>query len=102
MKTDLNIKAIISKVKVSFGSARRYTVFAFILAVVGLYGFLVYQINLASRAEPTQTDIATQQSSLKRLKIDQQSIDKIQQLEDQNVGVKSLFKAARDNPFQEE
>lgn len=103
MKNDLNLdlKSIPKQLKHYASGLQRYQVVLFIVAIVGLYGFLVLQISTASQSEPTQSQIDEQLGSIKRLKIDQGSIDKIQQLEDQNVVVQSLFETARDNPFQE-
>lgn len=98
---DLSIKDIPKVLKHYTRKAKRYAFMTFIVTVAGLYGFLVFQISQASQAEPNQDTINQQLTAVKRLRIDQQSIDKIQQLQDQSVGVQSLFEAARDNPFQE-
>jgi hypothetical protein len=81
--------------------ARRYVVVIFTVTTVALYGFLIFQISQASQAEPSPDAVAQQLTAVKRLKVDQQAIDKIQQLQDQSVNVQSLFQTARDNPFQE-
>lgn len=80
---------------------RRYTVLVFVIVIFGLYGGLVFQIGALSQVEPDETAVREQLGKIKRLKIDQESVDKIQKLEDESVGVQSLFKAARDNPFQD-
>ncbi len=79
----------------------RYQVIIFIVLVVGLFGYLIIQISTVSQKEPSDSDLVQQLSTVKRLKIDQSSIDKILQLEDQNVVVQSLFDDARNNPFTE-
>jgi hypothetical protein len=99
---NFNIKSIPKLLKRVLQKLERYSVIIFFVSAVGACSFLVYQIGSASQSEPNQ-DVLTQQiNSVKRLKIDKQSIEKIEQLEDQNVNVQSLFKSARDNPFQEE
>lgn len=80
---------------------QRYLIIASFVAMFGLYAFLVLQISSASQKEPNQDDVTAQISTIKRLKIDQASIDKIQQLQDQNVVVQSLFEEARKDPFKE-
>ena len=60
---------------------------------------LIWQIGTLSRTEPSETEVSEQLKTVTQ--INQESIDKIQQLRDQNVRVQSLFKEARDNPFQE-
>lgn len=97
---NLNFKDIPKYLKRYAHKVERYAVVVFVVTIVGLYGFLVFQISQASQAEPSPEAISQQQATVKRLRIDQQSINKIQQLQDQSVGVQSLFEAARDNPFQ--
>lgn len=100
MSKDLKITTPdISKLHIdSFVS--RYAGFCFIILITLLYCFFVIRINSLAKAEPSDQDVQ-QTSSTKRLKIDQDAVDKIQQLEDQNVRVQSLFEEARDNPFQD-
>lgn len=98
---NFDLKSILKTLK-SFGTKlQQYLVFIFIITIVGLYGFLVFQISLASQKEPSQDEIDTQLISAKQLKIDQESIDKIIKLKDQNIAIQSLFEKARENPFQE-
>ena len=80
---------------------QRYVLLISFVVVFGLYGFLVMQISTATQQEPSQEDITLQLSTIKRLKIDQESIDKIEQLQDQNIVVQSLFESARQDPFKE-
>ncbi len=96
---DINLKSltiVAGSVRVKL---RRYTTVIFIVFILGIYSFLVFQIGTLSQVVPDETKVNEQLSRVKRLKIDQQSVDKIEQLEDQNVRVQSLFKEARDNPF---
>lgn len=99
--TNLNFKQIIAYALGVVGFLKKHAPIIFIVTVLSIYGFLIFQINQLSTAEPSPEQIAEQQNLIQRLKIDQESVDKIQQLEDQNVSVKSLFKSARDNPFQD-
>lgn len=79
---------------------RGYAVFIFVLAVLLAYSFLVLKISQLSQAEPDPDTVTQQANTIKRLKVDQTALEKIQELEDQNIAVQSLFEAARDNPFQ--
>jgi len=98
---DLDIKAIPYLMKSLFRKLSRYAVLIFIVVIMLIYCFLVLKINLLAQHEPSDEEVNDQLKTSKRLKIDQDSIAKIGQLEDQNVSVKSLFKEARDNPFSE-
>ena len=103
MSKDLNIsiKDIPTQLKRAAKKAQRYLGIACALFILGVYGFLILKISSASKADPPQDAVTAQLGASKRLKIDQQSVDKIQQLKDQNVNVQSLFETARDNPFSE-
>lgn len=103
MKNNLNLdlKSIPQQLKKLLGKFQRYIVIIFIVTLVGLYGYLIVQISSSATEEPTQAQVIEELGTVKRLKIDQDSIDKIEKLEDQNVVVQSLFEDARNNPFSE-
>lgn len=79
----------------------RYRITLFIVSFVTLYGFLVIQINNFTNREPDPAAVTEKQQTIRRLKIDQDSIDRILELEEQNIDVKTLFEQARQNPFNE-
>ncbi len=79
----------------------RYKAVISIVAIVALYGWLVWQINVLGQREPTQQAVDEKLQTIKQPKIDKATIEKIQQLEDNSVEVQALFKQARENPFQE-
>lgn len=98
---NIEIKAIPAYLNKLVNSIKPHMIFIFIISVISIYGLLIFQINRLSSAEPSDEKINEELNTIKRPKIDQETITKIEQLEDQNVGVKSLFKDARDNPFQD-
>jgi hypothetical protein len=100
MSKDLDIGQIKTVGRSLLLKLQRSASFIFILVVLCVYGFLIFKISTLLQAEPSE-DAISEQSTVKRLKIDQNSINKIKELEDQNVGVQSLFESARDNPFQD-
>jgi hypothetical protein len=51
--------------------------------------------------EPGEDDITQELKSVQRPKVDEDALQKIQDLQDQNVTVKTLFKNTRNNPFKE-
>lgn len=79
----------------------KYLNFLFLITVLLIYTFLVLRISTLSKQEPSEDAVLEKANTVKRLKLDQAEIDKIQQLEDRNIGVQSLFDSARDNPFQD-
>ena len=99
MNLNLNLNDITKQFKHIYSFLQRYASIIFIVSVLGIYSMLIWQIGTLSRTEPSETEVSEQLKTVTQ--INQESIDKIQQLRDQNVRVQSLFKEARDNPFQE-
>ncbi len=81
--------------------AKKYRAFIFLILVLASYAFLILRINLLTQSEPSAVSVSDKQKVIPRLKIDQTAVNKILQLEDQNVEVKALFEKARNNPFAE-
>lgn len=94
-----NLKQIPSYTKKSFGKLKAFLVPLFLLFVITVNGFLIYKINHYSSQEPSSDQVAEQQNTIKRIVIDEESINRILSLEKRNIAVKSLFKDVRDNPF---
>jgi hypothetical protein len=77
----------------------RFRVLIFIGLLVVVYGFIIWRVN--GLADPPPAQNATSQAATAGPRIDQATVDKIKQLQDNSVNVKSLFDQARHNPFQE-
>ena len=97
----ININDLTKKILPIINKVRRYLIIIFIVIFALIYGFLVFRVNSLKRLEQTDEALTEKLSATKRPKIDQADINKIQQLQDNSVEVQSLFKQARDNPFQE-
>lgn len=98
---NFNVKTTLKLINSISRKIRRYVVLVFIVIVLCLYGFLIRQIGELNNTEADEEAVAEQLKTVPRLRIDQDAIDKITQLQDQSVSVQSLFKEARDNPFQD-
>jgi hypothetical protein len=98
---DLDIKSIPVLVKEYSKKFLKHAKFIFILLILCLTSFLIFEINRLTSKEPSDTQVLQQQQIIKRPKLDQDSINKIERLKDHNVRVQSLFKTARDNPFKD-
>jgi cell division protein FtsN len=96
---NIEVNQIPAYLKKLLNKITRFLVPIYLCLLIGVIGFLVFKINQFSNLEPDPEQVANQQNVIKRVTIDQEAIDKIQNLEEQNVGVKSLFKQARENPF---
>lgn len=98
---DLNIRDLLDKVLESLGQAKRYAVPLFCVFLALIYGFVVYRVQVLNSSEPSPADVATQSKTASVPHIDPVVLHQLQQLQDNSVRVKSLFSAARSNPFQE-
>lgn len=72
----------------------------FIFTVMVLYIFVMWRVDVLVKAEPDQAQIDSQVSATRSPKIDQATVDKVRQLQDNSVSVQALFDEARHNPFQ--
>lgn len=97
----LEVKDIPAKITPYALKLKKYTKLIFFVCLALVFGFLIASINSYSRLEPSEEAIAEKLTKVQRPKIDESALNKIQQLEDQNIEVQTLFKQARDNPFSE-
>ena len=98
---DLDIKAVVAKLSTLEHKVFRYLGVMFIVLSMGMYSFLVFRINTLVNSEPSEDAITEKLQTVQRPRIDQSVVDKIQQLQDNSTEAKTLFQAARDNPFHE-
>jgi len=98
---NLNVKDIPSLVLSKLLVLKKYLVFIFIMFILLIYGYLVFHISNLAKTEPDEAAIADRLKTVQRPKIDKDALNKIQQLEDQNIQVQTLFQQARENPFTE-
>jgi hypothetical protein len=99
MKKDID--KILSKLTPALETVGRHRMVIFIVFFLGIYIFLVYRINGLINSDPDPGALSQQLQTVQRLRIDQTSIDRIIELEEQNIEVKTLFEQARNNPFNE-
>ncbi len=78
-----------------------YAVLIFFVALIGIYGFLVYQINVLTSTEPDEDMVTERLQGVRRPKVDEKAVEALQQLEASNIEVQTIFQQARDNPFGE-
>lgn len=98
---NINIKTTQATLLKFILRVRRYAVFIFIVVLLLLYSWLVFRINTLNNTGPSDDAVTQKLQTVRRPKIDQTDIDKLQQLQDNSVQVKTLFQQARDNPFHE-
>lgn len=81
--------------------AAQYRVFILFLVISGLYGFIIWRINVLAVATPTQAEVQTAQQENSTPRINQTVVEKMMSLKDNSVRVQTLFEDARNNPFSE-
>jgi predicted PurR-regulated permease PerM len=92
----LNFAALAAKLSKRYG---KHAVFGVIILILMVYIFVVLKINSLASASPS-ADQTTQAAPLIP-KVDQETVDHIQTLEQNNTQIHALFEQARNNPFQE-
>lgn len=80
---------------------RKNRVFVIILVVVAIFGFIVFRINYFNNLTPSESALDEQLKISSRPKIDKAIVEKLTNLESENIQVKALFNQARENPFNE-
>ncbi|MEJ0072557.1 MAG: hypothetical protein WDN27_00450 [Candidatus Saccharibacteria bacterium] len=98
-KQQLNVSDLPALAKGALQKVSGYKVFVFFLVVAGIYGYILWRINVYSNAPASASEETAQSTPQPR--IDPATIQKIQSLQDNSVSVQSLFQSARNNPFQE-
>lgn len=76
----------------------RYKVLLFVAFVALLYGYVLLQINQATNTQPAPDQAVAAGHTSPH--IDEATIQRLQQLQDNSVNVKALFNEARTNPFE--
>jgi hypothetical protein len=97
----MNIKNILTRFRPIIQYIKRYRVILFALFFLGMYTYLIFQINTLAQQEPDPSVVSENINTIKRLQVDQNSINSILELEEQNIEVQALFQEARANPFTE-
>lgn len=98
---NLEVKDLSAKLTPLLQLAKKYLTFIFIVTVLVVYAFLILFINTLASKQPDEDAVAERLKTVSRPKINEDTLVKIQQLEDQNIQVQTLFQEARDNPFTE-
>jgi len=98
---NIDLKDIPNKLLALLQWLKKYAIFIGILIALGIIMFLLWQIIYLSNLQPSSTDVTNKLNELQTPKLDQDAVDKILQLEEQNIDIQTLFNEARQNPFQE-
>lgn len=77
----------------------RYASVLLFLLFMGVYSYIVFQINTLSNPAVSDDEIAGQVETLPTPRIDEEAARKLQSLKDNSVNVQTLFEQGRTNPF---
>ncbi|OGL30480.1 hypothetical protein A3F37_01240 [Candidatus Saccharibacteria bacterium RIFCSPHIGHO2_12_FULL_41_12] len=80
----------------------KYYKMIFMVFIILLYSSIIFRINQLSSQSPTNEQLTQKLAETKGPTIDQDSLEKIQKLQDESVPVQALFKDARNNPFSDQ
>lgn len=81
--------------------AKRFRLVLFLSLFAGAYIFLLLHINALNSQKVPQNAIDAELQAVKRLNIDDESVQQMLKLTEENIEVKSLYEEARNNPFSE-
>lgn len=98
---NLDIKKITDRLLSTAVLLKRYFALIFFLAVAGIISFQLIKIGMLANREPTDDQITSKLSEVKRPRVDQKVVKILKDLESNNIEVRAIFKQARDNPFSE-
>jgi predicted PurR-regulated permease PerM len=101
MSKNIDLKSVKLKTLLQKYSKRfsKHIIFGAIFVVLIAYLVVVLRISVLAKAEPGPDQQDTITSSIP--KIDKNAVNQIQNLEQNNTQIHSLFEQARNNPFQE-
>ncbi len=100
MNLNLNSPTIKNQIVPIKNFVYRYSLILFILFVVVVLGFMTIRISYYSNLEPNEFQIEEKQTLLKPVKLDDNAVSKVNELQEKNITIESLFDNGRANPFQ--
>ncbi len=80
--------------------AAKYSHMLIFIIFSALASTLMFRIGQFSRNEPTEIQLKEKVSKVTSAKIDEESLAKLEELQDRNVSIESLFNNGRTNPFE--
>jgi predicted negative regulator of RcsB-dependent stress response len=97
----LDIQNLQDRARHALHIARKYAVALFLLFLLVIYSYLGWRVVSLDQIKPDQSAVSSKLQTAGVPHIDQDALNKIQQLQDNSVQVQTLFDQARSNPFQE-
>ncbi|HEU4967130.1 MAG TPA: hypothetical protein VFT53_06700 [Candidatus Saccharimonadales bacterium] len=101
MKQSINLTSLLSSVRTLAPKLLRFSVIFFVLLLAAVYGFVLMRVQTLSNVQPSDADVSAQVKLSASPHINPSVVQQMQSLQDNSVGVHTLFDQARSNPFQE-
>ncbi len=80
---------------------KRFRFIIFLTLFAAIYAYLFITINSLGNQAPSQLEVDQELQTVKRLRIDESSIDQMLKLTEENIEIKAAYDEARNNPFSE-
>ncbi len=97
----LSLKSLPEVLKFSLTKVAKFRVPAFILVIVAVYGFVLFNIKTLSDTKPSSQSVSGELQTVKTPRLDESVVKQLEKLRDNSVSVRTLFEQARSNPFNE-
>jgi hypothetical protein len=78
----------------------RYAVMIFFVGIALVFGFLILKISSYSNYEPSDDQIEESLTAVRTVRLNDEAVQKIEELQDRNISLESLFNNGRANPFE--
>lgn len=96
----LDTKKLLSQLNTIKNFIVRWAVIIFIVGTALVFVFLIFRISSLSNYEPTDDQIEERLSATNAVRLDSDAVQKIEELQDRNISLESLFNNGRANPFE--
>lgn len=96
-----DIRKLLTKLSPLISAFRAHARFIYLVLLLLSCAFLVYRINAYANVAPTDDEVITETKTITKPRVDKAALIQLQNLQDQNIEVQTLFEEARNNPFNE-
>lgn len=101
MSKDIKIKSLKPALQKILRLEAKHAAFLVIMLILTIYLLTVWKIGKLATAEPSIEELTKADNNGKLIRVDEKAIKQIQDLEQRNSNIQSLFNEARKNPFRE-
>lgn len=96
---NLDLSSLKNTLNAIKNSIVKYRVSLFVIIVASVFGILIMGISNKAATEPTEQQINEAINSVKVVEVDDEAIRVVQQLQDNNIYITTLFDPGRVDPF---